>query len=136
MQKGNDSYRTIKALVFAIVRRTKGLVDYETVTAEVKKHFPQSKWQKTHWSWYRTQIKNGRFRHLFSKETRANLALGKKNKQAKSNEVKRIGNAILNHVRFVIGVAAKDNPDLRFRLNRWVYSRLLQEDVLDEEAES
>jgi len=51
MQKQNDSYQYIKDLVFDIIHRSKGFVDYETVTAEVKKYFPQSKWKKTHWAW-------------------------------------------------------------------------------------
>ncbi|GAH31372.1 unnamed protein product, partial [marine sediment metagenome] len=106
MQKQNDPYETIKELVFDIIRRTKGFTDYETVTAEVRKYFPQSKWKKTHWAWYKTQIRNGRFRDLFSEEVRANLALGKKKQQAKDNEIKRIGDAILNHIRFVIGEVA------------------------------
>jgi len=129
MQKQNDSYQYIKDLVFDIIHRSKGFVDYETVTAEVKKYFPQSKWKKTHWAWYKTHIKNGRYRDLFSEEERANLGLGKQKKQAGDNEVKRIGDAILKHVRFVIGEVAGDDINLRFKLNRWVFARLQQEEV-------
>lgn len=136
MQKQNDSYRYIKDLVFDIIHRSKGFVDYETVTAEVKKYFPQSKWKKTHWAWYRSHIKHGRFRDEFSDEERANLEQynkrggWKKSNQIKGkrlrkeNKVKRIGDAILKHVRFVIGEFAGDDVDLRFKLNRWVFARL------------
>ena len=145
MQK---SYETIKAVVFDHVHRTKGHVDYDALTAEVRKHFPESRWKKTHWSWYRTQITRGRFKDQFSDEERNALrnlsskprAVGpggsthppcgaKRGPKARDDEVKNLGDPILNHVRFVIGVAARDNEALRFRLNRWVYSRLLQDEV-------
>jgi len=129
MQKQYDSYGTIKELVFNIIHQTKGFVDYETITAEVKKHFPKSKWKKTHWAWYKTQIKNGRFRDLFSAEMRANLALGKRNGQAKDNKIKRVGDAILRHIRFVIGEVAGNDVNLRFKLNRWIFARLQQEEI-------
>jgi len=60
------SYTTIKALVFDFVHSCGGKVDYEALTSEVKKHFPASKWQDSHWSWYRNQIVRGRFRRFFS----------------------------------------------------------------------
>jgi len=101
MQKQNDSYYHIKDLVFDIIHRSKRFVDYETVTAEVKKYFPQSKWKKTHWAWYRSQIKHGRFRDEFSDEERANLGLGKQKRPAGDNEVKRIGDAILRLQRYL-----------------------------------
>ncbi len=44
------AYRTIKGLVFDYVRKHEGAVDYDPLTAEVKKHFPESKWKKTHWA--------------------------------------------------------------------------------------
>lgn len=45
-----SSFRTIKALVFDHVHRTKGLVDYEALTGLVLQHFPNSAWKRTHWS--------------------------------------------------------------------------------------
>ncbi len=34
--------------------------DYESLTAKVREHFPLSRWQKTHYSWYKSQINTGR----------------------------------------------------------------------------
>jgi 5-methylcytosine-specific restriction endonuclease McrA len=138
------SYSYIIELVFDIIHQTKGLVDYDTVTSEVKKRFPKSKWQKSHWAWYRTQIKTGRYKHLFSEEERENLAksnekrragrkiklkLGKAEPVEEQDDVKRVGDALLNHVRFMVKETAKDDADLRFKLNRWVYSRLMQDEI-------
>jgi hypothetical protein len=41
-----NSPRTIKLLVLDHVHRCGGRVAYEALTAEVRRHFPQSKWQK------------------------------------------------------------------------------------------
>lgn len=70
-----DEYRTIKALVLDYVHRTGGAVDYEALTAGVLRHFPGSRWQRTHWSWYRHQILRGRFKNQFSPDEMANLRL-------------------------------------------------------------
>jgi len=153
MEVPQSAYRTIKALVFDFIHRTKGRVDYDALTAEVKKHFPWSKWNKTHLAWYRTQVTRGRFKKLFSDEERANLLSGKgvspfpdvklpppqhgksvsptlaRGPVPKDPEVKRIGDEILNHVRFVISEASKEDPNLRFKLNRWIYARLMQEEI-------
>jgi hypothetical protein len=118
---GEDkSYETIKELVFEIIRRTKGVVDYETVTAEVKKHFPKSRWQKAHWTWYRTQIrgKNGRYRNLFSKEVRANLALGKRVQTIKSilrDILENIPRGFMFDSHFVIQRMIKNHSDAYIR---------------------
>lgn len=32
---------------------------YERLTALVRQHFPNSKWQKTHYAWYKSKIKTG-----------------------------------------------------------------------------
>ncbi len=137
------AYKTIKELVFDIIHQTRGMVDYDTVTREVKIRFPKSRWQKTHWSWYRYQIRQGRFESLFSEEVKDNLAkaskdlisrrkskmrLGKTEPQ-KVDIVKHIGDELLNHVRFMINEFAKDNADLKFRINRWVYARLMQDEI-------
>jgi len=60
------AYRTIKALVLDFAHRHDGRVDYDRLTAEVRKHFPASKWKPSHWAWYRHQILRGRFRGGFS----------------------------------------------------------------------
>ena len=143
----DEVYRTIKSLVFDFVRSRDGHVDYDQLTAEVTKHFPDSKWKKTHWAWYRTQITRGRFRELFPGHVREALSKGKlvavsesrqvaekpegasRGPQAKDPEVKRLGDAILSHVRLMLDLAAQDDVTKRFKLNRWVFSRLLQDEV-------
>ena len=143
------SYRTIKGLVLDHVHRVGGKVSYESLTDEVLKHFPESKWKKTHWAWYRYQILRGRFRNMFSEDERQTLAAGRsivakavepasfpdtsappyRGPQPKDPEIKRIGDAILNHTRWVISLAVGDDMNKRFKLNRWVFSRLLQEEI-------
>ena len=146
-------YRTIKALVLDYIHRTNGRVDYDALTSEVKKHFPWSRWKKTHWAWYRYQATRGRFRDLFSEKERENLRAVKgecrrvgrtapvaptaapegqpmaRGPQARDPEVKRLADPVLNHVRFVVGVAAGDDQDLRFRINRWIFARLMQDEI-------
>ena len=45
-------------------------------------------------------------------------------KRSTDPEVKKIGEHLLNHVNFVLDIAAGNNAELRFKLNRWVYARL------------
>lgn len=142
------AYQTIKDTVFDIIRQTKGLADYETVTKTVMEHFPKSAWKESHWAYYRSQITSdiGRYREEFSEKIRANLLRGtrrlrerprkasrivlqKKKRETKEDKVKRIGDEILEHARFVIGVAAGNNAQMRFKLNRWVYARLMQDEI-------
>jgi len=138
MQSG--TWKSIKDLVFEMIRRSEGKVDYDTITVEVKKCFPKSKWQKTHWGWYKSQIKNGRFKDVFPEDVRRNLTDRSKKgqrgqtktepvEQTQENKIKRIGDALLNHVRFVIGMAAGDDVDFRFKVNRWIFARLQQEEI-------
>lgn len=113
-------YRTIKELVLDINNRI-GLSDYEAITREVKKYFPGSKWNESHFAWYRSQIRTGKMtstQQLPSKVLRSDP------------DVKRIGDQILNHINFIfLDISAKNDSDLRFKINRWVYSRLLQAEV-------
>lgn len=146
----DDGYRTIKALVIDFVHRHDGKVDFGALTQEVTRRFPDSRWKRTHWAWYRHQILHGRFKDLFSAQEREALA-GKagagiatappttepqdavealaRGPQAKNPEIKRIGDGLLNHIRMVIGLAAGDNVTKHFKLNRWVFSRLLQDEI-------
>ncbi len=66
---------TTKDLVFRHIRLTSGKVNLQELTAEVLKNDPTSKWDHTHWRFYRTHITSdkGRFAHLFSPEIKANL---------------------------------------------------------------
>lgn len=135
------SYSSIKDLVFDAVHKTLGKVNYDSITALVKAEFPKSKWQKTHWAWYCTQIRKGRYKQFFSEEERQNLTnkqkaidikrlvTSKSPVEKEVNEVKRIGDEILNYVRFTMQLAAKDDSTLYFKLNRWVYSRLMQYEI-------
>ena len=139
MQNVSGSYRTIKALVFDFVRRSQGKVRYDALTAAVLKEFPQSLWKRSHWAWYRHQILRGRFREQFSEEERHNLEgpgrkgdsdaapehPARRGPSPSDPEVKRLGDAILDVVRSIISQKAGDDPDLAFKLNRWVFSRLL-----------
>ena len=139
------NYRFIKDLVFDIIHQTNGKVDYETMTKHVLENFPQSKWKTTHWSWYKNQIKNGRFKDEFSAEEKKNLKLNKAvrtpldikpNEEIEENHVKRIGDNILNHVRMMIREIAKDDEDFEFKLNRWIYARLMSDERKKKAPES
>ncbi len=142
------NYKTIKDLVFDVIKQTKGLVDYETATKAVKKHFPRSAWKESHWAYYRSQITSGigRYRDEFPEKIKVNLQRGmgklkgrprrtsrivlqKKERETKEDKVKRIGDEILGHARFVIGVASRNDEQTRFKLNRWVYARLMQDEI-------
>jgi len=54
-----SGYRTIKELVVETCAAQGGFPTYEKLTSLVKQHFPTSKWQKTHWHWYKSKIKTG-----------------------------------------------------------------------------
>ena len=135
------NYSTIKDLVFDIIHQTKGKIDYETMTKYVLENFPNSKWKTTHWSWYKNQIRTGRFKNNFSDEEKKNLQLKmtgktstiilpvKKGEKQEENHVKRIGDNILNHTRMMIREITKDDEDFEFKLNRWIYSRLQQDEI-------
>jgi len=50
---------TIKALVIDAYISEGKMPDYETLTASVRANFPNSKWKKTHYAWYKAKIKSG-----------------------------------------------------------------------------
>lgn len=131
MMNQEKRYASIKELVFDVVRRSKGSVDYQTVTSNVRSAFPKSKWDKTHWAWYRNQMTRGRFKELFTEEVRRNLQITTKHLEAKGteNRVKHFGDAILKHARSVIDAECGEEQDFRFKVNRWVYSRLQQDEI-------
>jgi hypothetical protein len=52
-------YRTIKELVIETCMAEGRFPSYERLTALVRQHFPTSKWQKTHYAWYKSKIKTG-----------------------------------------------------------------------------
>ncbi len=52
-------YRTIKDLVVETCVAEGGVPSFEKLTSLVRKYFPNSKWQKTHYAWYKSKIKTG-----------------------------------------------------------------------------
>ena len=145
-------YRTIKALVFDFVHCHRGKVDYDALTKQVQAHFPESQWKESHWAWYRSQIRSGRFKSQFSDEVRENLkkhgkvsvpalspsakttrvdgqTASRRGRQPKDPKVKELGDEILKLARAAIKSAADDDIDLHFRINRWVFARLHQDEI-------
>jgi len=147
-ESGERRFRTIKSLVIDHVHRKMGRVDYHELTREVRVQFPHSKWKRTHWAWYKSEILRGRFRAMFTEAELAALAEssgrsrtvappppaapqegGTRGPAPREPEVKRLGDPILNHVRLMLDLAAGDDEAKRFKLNRWVFSRLLQDEI-------
>jgi endonuclease len=54
------AYATIKELVVEKSMELGRFPEFEELTALVREHFPWSKWQHSHWAWYKSQIKTGR----------------------------------------------------------------------------
>lgn len=83
---------TIKEIVFEYIQLNKGHVNYVDLTDKVLQLKPTSKWDKTHWNWYKNQItsSNGKFFKLFTDEERQNLrATIELNNVPSSKEVKK-----------------------------------------------
>jgi len=53
-------YSTIKELVIDVYNSKGAMPNEAMLTALVREHFPNSKWQKSHYTWYKSQIKTGR----------------------------------------------------------------------------
>jgi hypothetical protein len=54
-----NEYRTIKDLVIETYISEGQFPSYEKLTSIVMQNFPNSKWKKTHYSWYKSKIKTG-----------------------------------------------------------------------------
>jgi hypothetical protein len=54
-----SDYRTIKELVIDACVSEGQFPSYEKLTSLVRQHFPTSKWQKSHYAWYKSKIKTG-----------------------------------------------------------------------------
>lgn len=54
-----NEYRTIKDLVIESCIAEGCIPSYEKLTSLVRQHFPNSKWKKTHYAWYKSKIKTG-----------------------------------------------------------------------------
>jgi hypothetical protein len=65
----------IKDIVFYHINSLDGKVNIQEMTNEILSTHPGSKWDHTHWSFYRSQItsEKGRYSHLFSDEIKENL---------------------------------------------------------------
>lgn len=53
------TYGTIKELVIETCVAEGGFPSYEKLTTLVREQFPNSKWKKTHYAWYKSKIKKG-----------------------------------------------------------------------------
>jgi len=149
MKRAGRPSRTIKELVFDHIHRRKGAVSYDDLTREVLLHFPTSAWKRSHWAWYSYQIRSGKYRNEFTELECANLAPSGRTtepkraslasirraaepkraslapvRRAAEPDIKQPGDGILREARRAIAEAAGSDPVLRFRLNRWVFSRL------------
>jgi len=93
---------TTKDLVFEYIKYTKGNVDLENLTKLVLHNKPESKWDQSHWDYYRSGIvsPNGRYTHLFSEEIKGNL------RNLTVRKVERKRNSILEQEENTILVSA------------------------------
>lgn len=68
--------RTIKDFVFEYIIINKGNVDFDEITQFLLEEFPDSKWKKTHWAWYKNKIVSpkGKYFHLFPESVRNKLS--------------------------------------------------------------
>jgi len=55
-----NGYQSIKELVLDAYNSEGAMPSYEKLTTLVRRHFPHSKWQRSHYAWYKSQIKTGR----------------------------------------------------------------------------
>ena len=129
MAPDKKQYNSIKELVFEFVKNQKDDVDPDKLAKRVLKYFPDSKWNKSHWSWYRIQITKGKYSEQFSDFIKGKLSVEGRGRSAVNPKVKKLGDVILRDVRSALTDAAKNDEVLYFKLNRWVYSRLLGEEI-------
>jgi len=59
-EKDMNNYQSIKELVIDSYISEGGMPSYEKITSLVKQFFPHSRWQKSHYSWYKSQINTGK----------------------------------------------------------------------------
>ena len=116
-------------------------MEYDTLTQEVLRHFPDSKWNRSHWLYWRRQLVLEKDKHniteseiqnlyppankLPSSQSTQGISKPPHTRPIPEDKVKRIGDELLQHVRFVLDELCGDEADLRFKVNRWVFSRLL-----------
>jgi len=66
-KKVTKKYNSISTLVLSLFKKLPNIKSKEMIEI-VKKHFPQSKFNVYHYSWYKYQIKKGRYTKLFDKK--------------------------------------------------------------------
>ncbi len=66
---------SIKDIVFNHINSLNGNINLHDLTDKILIKSPNSKWDHTHWNWYRYQVTSdkGKFFHLFSDEIKENL---------------------------------------------------------------
>ncbi len=66
---------TTKELVFQQIKRLNGNVNVAELTKAVLQNNPNSKWDHTHWSYYKGNIisERGWYTHIFSDDVKKNL---------------------------------------------------------------
>jgi endonuclease len=55
-----NSYSSIKELVLDAYISEGSMPSYEKLTSLVRRHFPNSRWQQSHYAYYKSQIKTGK----------------------------------------------------------------------------
>ena len=60
LQPNMSKNQSIKDLVIESYVNEGNMPSFESLTHKVRDQFPSSKWQKTHYSWYKSQIKTGK----------------------------------------------------------------------------
>ncbi|MEH6551274.1 MAG: endonuclease NucS domain-containing protein [Pseudomonadales bacterium] len=55
-----SNYQTIRELVIDSYLTEGGMPSYDVLTEKVLKNFPSSRWQQSHYAWYKSQIRTGR----------------------------------------------------------------------------
>lgn len=70
---------TIKEILFEYIKISNGNVDYDEITKIILSKKPSSKWNLTHWNWYKTQIvsSRGKYNKVFSEKIRNNISNNK-----------------------------------------------------------
>ena len=95
----SEQFNTIKEIVFDVIHKNQGNVNFDELEKKVLLHFPDSAFKKSHWFWYRNQCSTGKYAGEFSKGEKENLSksIHRKHKdlistdqKAKPDEIKTI----------------------------------------------
>ncbi len=91
----------IKDMVFKHISSLNGIVNYEELTEEILVQYPNSKWDYSHWCYYRSNItsEKGRYFKYFSDEIKKNLRSTSVKQTSIKPSVKKIKSSIstINH---------------------------------------